>query len=300
MTRTRRRIQAARTWLVLAAVAALVPATACTGEEGADGEPTVLPPQGTVHIATAFDQPGFDLYRNHRHRGFDMDLAYYLGEKLGFNAKFQDVTHQGRERELDEEGEHKRSADMVIATYSITPQRDKKIDFVGPYLTSSQGFLVRKGYHGIKKERDLKGKLVCAVEGTTPTAAGMPTSTVMKEEADYSTCVRKLQERSVDAVFSDEVILFGYAQQQEKSEVPLKVVPNVTMGLINRYGIGIPKDHPTECRRLLKVLRKYLIDEWSSDFQSQLPALVDTYPDDWQNRFKPDPEDLNTYSSCRA
>ncbi|GAA3124136.1 glutamate ABC transporter substrate-binding protein [Streptomyces rectiviolaceus] len=281
-----------RAGLALAAAMALVAASGCGGD-GDDDKKSILPK--TVHIATASDQPGFNLFAGHNHRGFDMDIAFYLGEELGFTPKFQDVTHAERERELQEE-----AAQMVISTYSITPEREKKIDFVGPYLMTSQGFLVRKDYDGIKKEKDIGGKTLCTVEGTTPSRVGMPRHTVMNQAPDYSTCVSKLQEGSVDAVFSDEALLYGYVEQRKNGKVPLKVVPNVNMGLINRYGIGIPKGYPDDCRRILKALRKYVVEEWSSDIKAQLPALVDTYPGDWENRFKPDPEDLNTYSSCRA
>ncbi|MEV0603870.1 transporter substrate-binding domain-containing protein [Streptomyces sp. NPDC050315] len=280
----------------LAAVVALVMASGCGGDDdGGDKTPIIGQPGKTVHIATAFDQPGFNLFARHHNRGFDMDIAFYLGEELGFTPKFQDVTHAGRERELQDG-----SADMVIATYSITPKRQQKVDFIGPYLMTSQGFLVRRDYNGIKKEKDIGGKTLCTVEGTTPARVRMPPSTVVNEVPDYSTCVSKLQGGGVDAVFSDEALLFGYVEQQKKSKVPLKVVPNVTMGLINRYGIGIPKGHRDDCKRLLKALRKYLVEEWSSDIKAQLPALVETYSGDWENRFKPDPQDLNTYSSCRV
>ncbi|MFD5696452.1 transporter substrate-binding domain-containing protein [Streptomyces lasiicapitis] len=281
-----------RAGLALAAAVALVAASGCSGDDKDDAK-TILPK--TVHIATAFDQPGFNLFAHHHNRGFDMDIAFYLGEELHFTPKFQDVTHAERERELQEE-----SADMVISTYSITPERKKKIDFVGPYLMTSQGFLVRKDYDGIKKEKDIGGKTLCTVEGTTPSRVKMPRHTVMNEAPDTSTCVSKLQQGSVDAVFSDEALLHGYVEQRKNSKVPLKVVPNVSMGLINRYGIGIPKGHPGDCRRILNTLRKYLVKEWSSDIKAQLPSLLETYPGDWENRFKPDPKDLNTYSSCRA
>lgn len=288
--------QATRAGRVIAVTAALALTVSSCGGNG-DDDASILPDKGTVHIATVFDQPSFNLFKAHHHRGFDMDLAYYLGEELDFTPKFQDVVHGEREGEIKEDGERKRAADMVIATFSITPKREKKVDFIGPYLTTPQKFLVRADYDGIKKEKDLSDKLVCAVEGTTPADVGLPKDATLKLEPDYSSCVAKLQEGGIDAVFSDEVILFGYVQQQKKSKVPLKVVPNVTMGLINRYGIGIPEGHEEdECQRILKVMRKYLSDRWSSDFRTQLPDLVERYPDDWQNNFKPDPDDLSTYS----
>lgn len=249
---------------------------------------------GTVHIATAFDQPGFSLHTNHTDRGFDMDVASYLGEQLGFTPKFQDVTHAAREREIQEN-----TADLVIASYSITPERKEKVDFVGPYFVTRQGFLVRKDYDGIKTEKDVARKTICSVEGTTPVSVVMPRGTIVIQESDYSTCVKKLQDGKVDAVFTDESLLFGYVEQMKTSKVPLKVVSNVSMGLINRYGIGLRKGNVDDCRKLLKVLKKYVVEEWASDVKAQLPSLVAAHPADWENLFKPDPQDLDTYSSCK-
>ncbi|MEV8019304.1 transporter substrate-binding domain-containing protein [Streptomyces sp. NPDC086554] len=269
----------------------LVAVTAC-GDDG-DEEPSLL--DGTVHIGAAFDQPGFSLHANHTDRGFEVDLAAHLGKELGFTVRFQDVPTGRREQELDQG-----AATLVIATYSITPAREKEVDFVGPYLNTQQGFLVRKNYNKIKKEKDVQDKLICTVEGSTSARADLPPRTTIREEADFSTCVSKLQQGNVDAVFTDEALLYGYVEQQKRSKVPLKVVPDVAFGLTNRYGIGLQKGHTEDCEKLLAAVRDYLNEEWANDIKTQLPALVDTYPGDWQNRFKPDTGDLNTYSSCKA
>ncbi|MFG3256191.1 hypothetical protein [Streptomyces sp. NPDC048172] len=45
-------------------------------------------------------------------------------------------------------------------------------------------------------------------------------------------------------------------------------------------------------------MRDYLDEEWEDDVASQLGALTEAYPD-WQNRFRPDADDVDTYSTCK-
>ncbi|AZM59290.1 MULTISPECIES: transporter substrate-binding domain-containing protein [unclassified Streptomyces] len=247
-----------------------------------------------VYIGGKSDQPGFNLFSGHTNRGLEPDLAAYLGKRIGFTPKWHDVISAKREQELVD-----KASALVIATYSITPQRDEKVDFVGPYFVTRQGFLVREDYHGIRTEKDVAGKVICTVEGSTSAAAALPGGTTLHTESDYSTCVRKLQQGDLDAVFTDEALLYGYVEQQKNSATPVRVVPDVSFGSNNRYGIGLPEGLRGDCEKLREALRDYLVEEWASDVKAQLPALVAAYPGDWENRFRPNPEDVDTYSSCR-
>ncbi|MFC8419726.1 transporter substrate-binding domain-containing protein [Streptomyces sp. NPDC057236] len=276
-----------------AAAAALLFTLAACGRtaDGADQESSLT---GTVYIGGKTDQPGFNLHREHTDRGFEPDLAAYLGKRIGFTPRWHDVVSAKREQELVE-----KSSALVIGTYSITPQRDAEVDFVGPYFVTKQAFLVREDYDGIRTEKDVADKVICTVEGSTAAIAALPAGTTPHTESDYSTCVHKLQQGHIDAVFTDEALLYGYVEEQKKSPTPLKVVPDVSFGNINRYGIALPEGRRGDCEKLRDALRDYLTDAWASDVKAQLPALVAAYPGDWENHFRPDPQDLNTYSSCK-
>ncbi|MFC9219638.1 transporter substrate-binding domain-containing protein [Streptomyces hygroscopicus] len=273
----------------------LATVTACGPSGSSDGKDEKSVLHDTVFIGGKTDQPGFNLHAAHTDRGLEVDLANYLGRELDFNPKFHDVVSAKREQELKE-----RSSALVIATYSITPDRERQVDFVGPYLVTGQGFLIREDYQGLKTEKDVAGKVICTAEGSTSAVAQLPRGTTRHIETDYSTCVRKLQAEAVDAVFTDEALLYGFVEQQKNSKVPLKVAPGITSGQINRYGIGLRKGHTADCKKLLRALRTYLTEEWATDVRAQLRALVHAYPGDWENRFRPDPEDLNRYSSCET
>ncbi|MFE9924799.1 transporter substrate-binding domain-containing protein [Streptomyces sp. NPDC005774] len=273
------------------AVALLFTVTACGWTADGSDEGSSL--TGTIYIGGKNDQPGFNLHSGHTDRGFEVDLAAYLGKQIGFTPRFHDVVSAEREQELVD-----KSSTLVIGTYSITPKRDEQVDFVGPYFVTKQGFLVREDYQDIKTEQDVANKVICTVEGSTSAIAALPDGTTPHTESDYSTCVRKVQQGDVHAVFTDEALLYGFVEQQKNSKVPVKVVPDVSFGNINRYGIALQENRPGDCHKLRDALRDYLTEEWASDVKAQLPALIAAYPGDWENRFRPDPQDVNTYSSC--
>ncbi|CAL9620604.1 hypothetical protein SUDANB15_05820 [Streptomyces sp. enrichment culture] len=109
--------------------------------------------------------------------------------------------------------------------------------------------------------------------------------------------MRKLRQGDADAVFTDEALLHGFVEQQRGGKVPLEVVRDVSSGNINRYGIGLREGRPEDCAELREALGDYLAEEWAGDVRAQPPAPVAAYPGDRENRFRPDPQDLNTHSS---
>jgi polar amino acid transport system substrate-binding protein len=94
-------------------------------------------------------------------KGFEIDIANAIAKGLGVKAKFepvQDATRlpfitQGR-------------VDVVIATMNDTPERRRTVGIIEPfYYASGASFLAPKSAH-IKTWEELKGKKVCATQGS--------------------------------------------------------------------------------------------------------------------------------------
>jgi ABC-type amino acid transport substrate-binding protein len=169
--------------------------------------------------------------------GFDAGISlllarYILGEE---KEEFSQVTVDTRES-LIENG----SVDAVVATYSITPEREKKVDFGGPYLESPSAILVKKGTKGISSVKDLAGKKVATQSSST----GVSTLEKEAPEADVQTfddnpkCLAALQQGRVDAYVIDQSILQA-AAAANPSELELVGEP---FGSADPYGIGVAKD----------------------------------------------------------
>ncbi|WP_051877524.1 transporter substrate-binding domain-containing protein [Streptomyces natalensis] len=263
-------------------------ATAC----GADQPPSLFA-DGTVQVGTKNDQPGTAVVRNYKFSGFDTAVARQVLKAVDAKPDFGIVPSEDRRAVLTD-----KTKDLVVATYSITVDRMKDLDFVGPYATTYEGLMVRKRDNRIKKPDDVNGKRVCTWPGTTAanTLESPRYNRIQVYEApDASTCINDLKvKKTADAVSIDQMILYGFTQENPD----LKVVPDITYGSANQYGIAMAKGHRQDCLKLRDALRNYLGDNaWSQDFATSLPSIPKADAT-WETDFKPRLETVDSLS-CR-
>ena len=222
----------------------------------ASGPPSIVGKQ-TLRIGVKADQPGLGLrLPDGRFAGFDVDVARYVAAKLGVrpdHITFVPVTSATRETAL-ENG----SVDMVFATYSITPERETKVTFGGPYYVAHQDTIVRAGDTAIRSVHDLKGKRLCAVAGSTSwkrVTQELNIAAVLVPAASYSACVAMLLDGRVDAVSTDDLILAGFAAQAG----PAVRIVNAPFSY-ERYGIGIRKGDLSGCEAVNRSISQMYLD----------------------------------------
>ncbi len=269
---------------VLAAASALAMATAltaCAGSDSAGGPPGS---GGKVVIGIKYDQPGLGLKEGDTFTGFDVEVAKYVANKLGYtDIEFKEAPSPQRETLL-ESGQVK----MIFATYSITDARKERISFAGPYFIAGQDLLV-SATSDITGPESLNGKNLCSVTGSTSAQKVKDTlaSDVQLQEFDtYSKCVEALAANAIDAVTTDNVILAGFAAQPQYAG-KLKVVGETFSE--ERYGIGIKKGDTALCEAIDKALVEMVE---SGAWQAALDATVGASgfkPDPALNPPKPDP-----------
>ncbi len=266
-----------RTWYWLVAVLALVAliAAGCGDDDDDEGgrQPAQqarefpagttmarLQDEGTITIGVKFDVPPFGV-RNPRTgdiEGFDVDLGRAIANELGVRPRFIEAISDNRIPFLE-----KGTADLILSTMTINKERDTEIDFSEPYYIARGRILVPKG-SDIKGLQDLGGKRVC-------TALGSTYADTLKERAKdadlrlvdtYSECLELLQNKSVDAVSTDDVILTGMIIQDRDLEMvgrPLTTEP---------YGAGIKQGDRQFKRFVDGVIRDYKRDgRWARSYQ---------------------------------
>ncbi|WP_176993816.1 transporter substrate-binding domain-containing protein [Nonomuraea jiangxiensis] len=218
--------------------------------------------------------------------GFDIDLVKWLASRLDFTPNYVDLTLAQRESAL-RGGADERKAHLVAAVFSITDERRKRVMFAGPYMVTRQGFMVRKGDTRINAMADLKGKTVCTGAGTTSLKQLKDSGIKMNvtDEQGMNACVARLLEgKSVDAVSTDQLMLAGLAQTDPER---LEVLPDLTFGAQERYGLGLPLGDVADCEIVTKELQDFINQGyWSQFFRQRFPGLE---PDPYQ----PDPFNLN-------
>lgn len=229
--------------LLAVAGAAALSLSACggpgeVGEEPTEGA-TAVEGGETIRIGIKYDQPGLGLQEGGSFAGFDVDVATYVAEKLGYAAdqiEFVESISANRETML-QNGD----VDMIFATYSITDARKEVIDFAGPYFVAGQDLLVTEDNTDITGPETLEGKNLCSVTGSTSAQKikdNYATGVNLLERPGYAECVTALGAGQVDAVTTDDIILAGLAAT-EANAGKFKVVGNPFSE--ENYGVGLPK-----------------------------------------------------------
>ncbi|MBM7172283.1 transporter substrate-binding domain-containing protein [Streptomyces sp. G44] len=274
---------------------------------GEGGQPSLFDKK-TLNIAVKKGQPGFSTRSEEEDdfAGFEAQLVQFLSSDLDFRAADWDVQSRNREKVLRE-----RSMDLVIATYSITEPRDKKIDFTAPYLKTYQGVLVRDDENGIKRLADVDGKGVCSVRGSTGDP-GSETDRKAKQAVrdalgpsvevglrnSYKTCVRELIRGNFDIVWTDKIILEGFAQDPRYAG-DVKVVRNITVKKQQFYGIGLREGHTEDCRKLNDALKRFLDTQWALAFRAHFPGITERVAG-FEQQYKPTDDEFEAFAgtSC--
>ncbi|MCX2923724.1 glutamate ABC transporter substrate-binding protein [Streptomyces sp. NEAU-W12] len=244
-----------------AAVFALaLTATACGGEDSGDSGSSSASGGGEkIKIGIKYDQPGLGLKTpDGSFTGFDVDVATYVAKELGYEA---DQIEWVETKSADRENALARGdVKFIAATYSITDEREEKVDFAGPYLLAHQDLLV-KADSDITDATDLNDKKLCSVTGSTSAQnvkRDFAPKAQLKENGTYSECIAGLQSGAVDALTTDDSILAGFAaQDQYKGQFKL-----AGLKLSNEnYGIGVKKGDTETVNKINDALEKMVDDK---------------------------------------
>jgi glutamate transport system substrate-binding protein len=235
-------------------------------------------PNGKLTIGIAFDQPGLSIKDGDTYSGFDIDTAVYVAKALGVpeeNITWKEADGDERQRLLTS-GE----ADLIVTTFSITDDRKQVVDFAGPYFEAHQDLLVRRNETEITGPETLNGKKLCSVPGTT-SAANVKEKYLgqieLSELPTFSDCVEALNAGQVDAVTTDDVILAGFAAE-DQYRGKLKVIGKGFSDEL--YGIGIKKGDTAMVDKVTAALKQYIDDgSWEKSLNSTVRPSGYSIPD---------------------
>lgn len=145
-------------------------------------------------------------------KGFDVDIAKAITKQIlgpKGKANFVQVTSQTR-MPLLKNG----NIDAIIATMTITPEREKQVDFSKSYFDAGQSLLVKDSspIHNIK-DLNKNGATVLGVVGSNSVqnvAKAAPKARVL-QLSDYAQAMTALKSGQGEALTTDNGILFGMA-----------------------------------------------------------------------------------------
>lgn len=186
--------------------------------------------------------------------GFDIDMAKEITKRVDPKAKVEltQITSGTRVPML-----LNGNIDSIIATMTITPEREKVVDFSEPYFNAGQSLLV-KNNSDVKNIKDLdrKGARILGVQGSNSIENVKKFAPKARIVAlpDYATALTALQSGQGDALTTDNGILYGMAVDNKG----VKVVGGTFT--TEPYGIAVDKDNP----KLVKAIND-AVDDMKSD-----------------------------------
>jgi polar amino acid transport system substrate-binding protein len=192
--------------------------------------------EGTLLIGTDAPYPPFEIGTpdDADFGGFDIDLGRAIGENLGLEVQFQDTSFDTIFRDVAAN-----QFDIVIAASTITPGRQKTVNFSDPYYEAQQALVVPEG-SDITSTADLAGLIVGAQDGTTG-------ETYANDETDAGEvrgfpegpdAINAVITEQVDAAIIDQPVAADAVEKQGGVEIAEEIPTN------ELYGIALSKENP--------------------------------------------------------
>jgi polar amino acid transport system substrate-binding protein len=177
--------------------------------------PARIASAGKISYCSTISYPPLEFYQGPTPVGADIDIGTQIARLMGVDAEFQNLGFDGIIASL-----LANKCDAILAGMTVTPEREKQIDFVR-YLRTGMSLMVQKGNpQHIAGLADLSGKSVGVEIGATERntlvaenqkliAQGKPPIKIVTFQKD-SDAAQALATNKVDAYFADSAPVAYY------------------------------------------------------------------------------------------
>lgn len=204
-------------------------------------------PQKVMKIITEATFAPFEFKEGNNFVGFDMDIIRAICADQGYKPE---ITHMGFDSLIAALQANK--ADCAISGMSITPERQKAIDFSTPYFDAGLIIAVAEKTNGINSLADLQGKKIAGQVGTIGADAcnsvkAKDPKTEVRTFDSIGEAFMELEKGGVDAVINDQAVTAYYIKTNGKGKT--KMVGDL-FSANDHYGIAIKKGN-TEITKVI-------------------------------------------------
>lgn len=144
--------------------------------------------------------------------GFDIDLAQYIADELGYELKIEDMKFDGLIGALQTN-----RVDMVLAGMSATEKRDENVDFSTAYNHSGEMFITLKDSE-ITSLDNIEGKTIGVQLGTIQEEGAKKLQETINFEIkpidNAATLIQELLTNRIDVAYLDKSVATGYIAEQ--------------------------------------------------------------------------------------
>lgn len=147
--------------------------------------------------------------------GFDIDLANYIADELGYELEITDMKFDGLIGALQND-----RVDLVLAGMSATDKRRENVDFSTEYNHSGEMFITAEN-SDIKTLEDLEGLTVGVQLGTIQEEGAKK---IIEEEGinfelksldDSGALIQEILSGRIEVAYMDKEVALGYLEQQD-------------------------------------------------------------------------------------
>lgn len=200
---------------------------------------------GEIKIGVFSDKNPFGYVDNEgSYKGYDVYFAERIAQDLGVKLTLMPVEAASRVEFLETA-----KVDIILANFTVTPERAEKVDFAPAYMKVALG-VVSPDSALIKSVDDLKGKTLIVVKGTTAeTYFTENVSDVKLQKYDeYNEAYSALQDGRGDAFSTDNTEVLAWAKSNPGFTVGID-----SLGSVDAIAPAVTKGNET--------LLKWLTDE---------------------------------------
>ncbi len=229
---------------------------------------------GTVKIGVFSDKAPFGYVDDQgEYQGYDVYYAHRIGEDLGVDVEFTSLDPASRV-EYVATGK----VDIVLANFTVTPERAEQVDFALPYMKVALGVVSPDGAV-INSVDELAGKTLIVAKGTTAETyfeKNYPDVKLQKYDA-YADAYNALLDGRGDAFSTDNTEVIAWAKANPGFTVGIE-----TLGDYDTIAAAVAKGNST----LLDFLNDEIVtlgeeQFFHKDYDETLKAVYgeDTNPD---------------------
>ncbi len=205
------------------------------GGDGGGGEDLGLIQEGQLLVGTDTPFPPFEIGQPPDISGFDIEVVNAVAEEIGLEVTYQDTSFDTIFRDVAQG-----KFDMAVAASTITPEREKTIDFSDPYYEANQSLVVLADNTDIASVDDLGGATVGAQDGTTGEeyANDETDAAEVRGFPEGPDAFNALRNGQVDAVIIDQPVVIDALEGQGGGD--LKEAAEIPTGEL--YGLALGQD----------------------------------------------------------
>ncbi|QPC88439.1 transporter substrate-binding domain-containing protein [Mesorhizobium sp. NBSH29] len=209
---------------------------------------------GEMKIAMSGAYPPFNFVNGENEVvGFDASIGTEIAKRIGVKGTIVTTAWDGIIAGL-----LANKYDTIVGSMTITPEREKAVDFVGPYYHAGRGVFVKEG-SAIKSLDDLKGKTLGVTLGETHEKwAREQGGWDLRTYKGLPELLLELRAGRVDAIVVDNIPV-AVAVKESGEKVTQLDTPDIEGGAV-AIGIAIRKGNPD-----LKAAMQKALDEMMAD-----------------------------------